>query len=162
MYLAYKEVAPTLVVKTVMILMRKKVTSPSSYHCTRWRQMTSQLIWLLWIHWVCQPPLLLHLLSLQLLLWWSPLKCQSLLSLWLQSPLKNLSLLESLQQVLLRQSFLKCPFLLLWQSPLKYLLRCQAWATGGSWGESGQQRASLKGAARASLRRVFDMEGECG
>ena len=42
------------------------------------------------------------------------------------------------------------------------LLRHRPWATGSSWGKSGQQWASLKGTVRASLRQVFDMEGECG
>ena len=41
------------------------------------------------------------------------------------------------------------------------LLRCRAWATGGSWGKSGQWHASLKDMARLSLRWVFDMEGKC-
>ena len=53
------------------------------------------------------------------------------------------------------------------QNTIKFLvswkvLRRQAWATGSSWGESGQRRASLKGAVRASLRQLFDVEGKCG
>ena len=100
MYLVYKDIAlMPLVVKKVITPTRKKATSPSFSHPGRQRQMSSQLILLLWVHrvhpillqlppllsrWLLAPhlkfpPLLWH----QLIAQWPSLKHPSLLLLLL-------------------------------------------------------------------------------